>query len=373
MRRLATTLLILTWLTACQFCRAQTLSEVATDDYIIRTDLPPERLELVLHRLKCLTAEYRKRTDGLSDHQDDRQLPFYLFQHEADYRQAGGAAGSVGLYDRKRLLAWVGPQDDSRTWHVIQHEAFHQYLDFKLGEIPIWLNEGLAEYFGESLFTGDGFVSGIVPPWRLERLQKDIRQNRHLPLEQFMSLSHEKWNHDLSIQHYDQAWSLVQFLAHGQNGRHRKAFVRLIGQGDQMTQRSFVEAFGPVAEVETQWRTFWLDYPVRVGRHAYARAAVETLTSYLARARLAGQSVRSFSHLQSLVAADQLRQPRRNALPVQTLSECLAWAEQLGEWQFDNRYAAKAQVTLHLDDQTLYGRYEVRQGRVTGVSTWSAQ
>ena len=30
------------------------------------------------------------------------------------------------------------------------------------GNIPIWVNEGMAEYFGEGLFTGDGFVKNNI-------------------------------------------------------------------------------------------------------------------------------------------------------------------------------------------------------------------
>ena len=33
--------------------------------------------------------------------------------------------------------------------------------------MPTWLNEGLAEYFGEGIFTGDGFVTGVISPERL--------------------------------------------------------------------------------------------------------------------------------------------------------------------------------------------------------------
>ena len=33
----------------------------------------------------------------------------------------------------------------SRTWHVVQHEGFHQFVFAVIrGEIPTWVNEGLA-------------------------------------------------------------------------------------------------------------------------------------------------------------------------------------------------------------------------------------
>ena len=33
-------------------------------------------------------------------------------------------------------------------WQVLAHEGFHQFLGYELGrEIPVWLNEGMAQYF----------------------------------------------------------------------------------------------------------------------------------------------------------------------------------------------------------------------------------
>jgi hypothetical protein len=40
------------------------------------------------------------------------------------------------------------------------------------GELPIWVNEGMAEYFGEGIFTGDGFITGVIPPKRLRMIKE---------------------------------------------------------------------------------------------------------------------------------------------------------------------------------------------------------
>src|SRR5262249_4083572 len=53
--------------------------------------------------------------------------------------------------DRRRL---VFPDDGGRTPSVAQHEYLHSLLDVAYPEAPLWLNEGLAEYF--STFTADG-------------------------------------------------------------------------------------------------------------------------------------------------------------------------------------------------------------------------
>ena len=62
---------------------------------------------------------------------------------------------------------------DARTWHTVQHEGFHQFAHVVIrGDLPIWVNEGLAEYFGEAVFTGDGFVSGVIPPTAMTGIRR---------------------------------------------------------------------------------------------------------------------------------------------------------------------------------------------------------
>ena len=41
-------------------------------------------------------------------------------------------------------------------WHVAQHEGFHQFAWSRFAEdLPVWVNEGMAEFFGESVIVGD--------------------------------------------------------------------------------------------------------------------------------------------------------------------------------------------------------------------------
>jgi len=111
----------------------------------------------------------------------------------------------------------------------VQHEGFHQFAHAVIrGELPPWVNEGIAEYFGESIFTGDAFVTGIIPPFRLKRVQSEIQTNRFKSVKSMMLLSHQQWNSEMEIENYDQAWSMVHFLAQGENGRYQTAFVNFM-------------------------------------------------------------------------------------------------------------------------------------------------
>lgn len=352
---------------------ADGLREVVTDDYIVRTDLPEDDLPAMLQRLAAMVKEYRTRTASLSDRADDRRLPLQLYSELSAYTAAGGTKGTAGFYDGERLFAYVGKTPDARSWHTIQHEAFHQYLGAKLGyEVPIWLNEGLAEYFGESLFTGDGFVSGLVPPWRLNQIREGITRGTFMPLRGLLAMTHEEWNESLNEMNYDMAWSLVHFLAHSEGGRHQAELTKYIQEaasGEPL--KTFTTTVGAPAKVEDAWKAYWLDLRESDVHLTYAEAAVKTVTSFLGRS--AAMRVRPGNIEKLLIAAKEndLPQPRGQELPLSLLIECLTWSRELGTWRIDHTPRAKANVTLTLEDGTqVQGSYTTRASRFDRITTW---
>ena len=202
------------------------LPRYETRYYILFTDVPTEQANEVALRMTKMAEEYHARTRDFAG-EIHTKFPFYLYSHRDDYIANGGMTGTDGFYNGTVLSAVAGERLTDRTWHAVQHEGFHQFADAVIGgNRPTWIDEGLAEYFGEALFTGDGFVSGVVPPWRLKRLKEEINSGKLKSCDDLMSLSHADWNANITIPNYDQAWSMVHFLAHGDNGKYQRASRR---------------------------------------------------------------------------------------------------------------------------------------------------
>lgn len=350
------------------------LKSVDAQAYVVHTDLPADQVAGVIRRLDAMTREYTLRTASLSARADDRRLPLYLYSREADYLKAGGQPGSSGFFDGERLLAVVGDRADTNAWHVIQHEAFHQFIMAKLGDdMPIWLNEGLAEYFGEGVYTGDNFVTGNLPGYRINRLRDAIRARKVIPFSRLIGMSHEQWNKDLDPLNYDIAWSLVHFLAHGDNGAYQADLLRYI----QATAKNndpvgtFRETIDTPEAVQAAWAEYWLNLtPAEVNR-PWASLTAQTLTSFLARATIARQHIASLDELAELARTNRLAQPANDRLPIELLNDSLKLAEQVGQWQFDQTSRAHVNVTLSLsDDSQILSRFILRQGRVFSIQTW---
>src|SRR5665213_2758385 len=173
--------------------------------YDIFTDVDPEQARGVVVRMTKMAEEYHDRTKDLFSGTINQKLPFYLFSNPEDYYAAGGPEGSIGVFMRgigrrgSKLMAFTsktrGGDISADTWHTIQHEGFHQFVHYVVrGNIPVWVNEGMAEYFGEGIFTGDGMITGAIRPTRCRRLKAEIKTGYFKSLESMMRTSHFQWN-----------------------------------------------------------------------------------------------------------------------------------------------------------------------------------
>ncbi len=277
--------------------------------YIIHTDLTPDDVKEAIIRMNKMAEEYHERTRGFSGEIRER-LPFYLFRNPDEYYAAGGIPGSAGVFRGGDLLAMMGDKPGPGAWHVVQHEGFHQFAAAVIrGQMPPWLNEGIAEYFGESIFTGDGFVSGIIPPRRLKRVQDAIRANQYKSMREMMLLSQSAWNSKLSGDNYDQAWSMVHFLAHGEDGKYQQPFVKFmqaIGKGMNW-QNAWKQIFGDADGFEPRWRDYWLGLPSNPTADLYAQAAASTLASFYARATIQKQRFTGYDEFLRAIEQEKVR------------------------------------------------------------------
>jgi tetratricopeptide (TPR) repeat protein len=309
-----------------------------TPYYIMHTDLEPDAVREAAIRMTKMAEEYYERTKEFAG-QINRKLPFYLYGAPRGYFRAGGRPGSAGFFDGNRLVALANDRPGRGTWHVVQHEGFHQFASAVIGgQLPVWVNEGLAEYFGQAIFTGDGFVTGLIPPGRLKRVQQGIRENRFRPLPEMMVMTLRQWNGGLSIVNYDQGWSMVHFLAHADGGRYQgafAAFINAIGHGKPYVP-AWIDIFGrDIAAFEEKWREYWLSLPDNPTGDLYAKATAATLAGYLARAHGQKQSFDSFDDFIRAAQAGELKMHPDDWLPPSLLKEAIEQSKKVGEWSLE--------------------------------------
>ncbi len=349
------------------------LKAYPTRYYTIHTDLDEDTVREVSLRLTRMAEEYQTRTQAFTGKIHSR-LPFYLFRDPADYRAAGGPPGSAGVYTGDRLMAVARSGASANPWSIIQHEGWHQFVDAVIGgDIPVWVNEGMAVYFQVAVFTGDGFLTGVIPQHRLARVRRRLKAGRFQPLSQMMTLKRGPWNRQMSSVNYDQAWSMVHFLAHAHNGRFRLRFddfLQDVSLKGLSWERAWLNNFdADIDAFETEWKSYWERMEDHPTQHLYDEAVVATLTSYLARAYSREQTFADVSAFLDAARDASLKAHPDDWLPPSLLRETLDRVEQTGAWSLVlGRNEKPSLVCTSKDGAQLVGTFFVSKGRVTKIS-----
>ncbi len=364
-------LLLLAIVGACgAAARAGDLRVHRTKYYELHTDLEGDALREAKLRVTLMAEEYHRRTKDFAG-ELHKALPFFLYSEAKDYYLAGGKPGSAGVFVGDRLMAIADPDRPAAMWHTIQHEGFHQFVFFAIGEkVPTWANEGMAEYFGEGVFTGDDFQTGGVPPQRLLRVQRAIRDHKYKLLREMMVMPQENWNSDFTLENYDQAWSMVHFLAHAENGKYQRAFGAFltdVSRG-QDWQAAWTRNFGrDVSAFQERWETYWSSLDEASCKPFYAEAVTATLTSFFARGLSQRQDWETFDQYLATAADGSVKMNEEDWLPARLCKEAAAIAPKVGAWSLEKR-SGKRLVVCTLDDGTrLEGSHILRGSRIKSV------
>ena len=345
------------------------LPRYETQYYVIHTDADAPIVREAQARLTAMAREYARRTARFGVLKG--KLPFYLFTNRDDYRAAGGPDGSAGMFTGSFLAAVVSPDAPQKNWRTVQHEAFHQYAQIVISrKLPVWVDEGMAEYFGMGIWTGDELVVGAVPSWRAERVQTAIRQGQQMPLAKILALGRDEWNARCDLRDYDHVWSMMHFLIHADDGRYVQATEEFIGDiaAGQPWRQAFDRRFaGDVEGFEQRYRQWWLAQDPQAGEQVGRRAVLATLSSFLARASASGQSFTTAAAFFEAAAAGQLKLPPDQWLPPALLAETLGQARQMQDWSLEAN--PRPALTLKTPGKpTLTATFELRGGKVVAVN-----
>ena len=184
-----------------------TAFQVRTGPYIICTN---DRLEVdapVVRQLQSLEAEVRE-TLGVTVDPGEHPVEVYIlddrktFDHfltfyypDLPHRRAFFLANG----DQRVVYTFFG----DRLEEDIRHEATHALLHVAIGDIPLWLDEGLAEYF-----EGSADRKGINPE-HVGRLPGEVASGWNPDLPRLESLRSVR---QMTPRDYRESWAWVHFL-----------------------------------------------------------------------------------------------------------------------------------------------------------------
>ncbi len=142
------------------------------------------------------------------------------------------------------LLRLDARHQSEQPYHVVYHEFTHGILHRNFRGIPVWLDEGLAEYYGETRIQSDKVLIGNPSRGSLEIL----RGGGLLPLERLLRVtqrSPEYREGDKTGMFYAEAWALTHFLLMEEGQVRADHFRRYL--------EAQVEEPDPVAAARRAW------------------------------------------------------------------------------------------------------------------------
>lgn len=122
----------------------------------------------------------------------------------------------AGLYTQHQDMNFALVRTDAsgtaeNEYHALYHEYTHSILHMNLRGLPLWLDEGLAEFYGNTRFLGKDASFGMVEKNQLIYLQRE----NLIPVEKLVSadMSSPLYNaRDHSGMFYVESWALVHYL-----------------------------------------------------------------------------------------------------------------------------------------------------------------
>ena len=233
--------------------------------YTVHSNLDKKLAKRAALHLDRFHVVYRELLSSVPGKPEGRQRVFLFANHEnyqLGLKRLGGdpailkASGGMfwpgnGSANLAGFLYGGGERGFEQMIETLQHEGFHQFAYAKIGgELPHWVNEGLAGYFEIAELKGRRIKRGLLRRSWLSELQSAQRRGDLLPFDELLKLDHASWGRNMTSGsnghlQYLQSWITTHFLLHGDGGRYKKrfgAYLRLLAEGSTSSE-AFRAAF----------------------------------------------------------------------------------------------------------------------------------
>jgi len=181
---------------------------------------------------------------------DERSMSTLL----PDYWSVRGRVHPAGLFvhseDANFILERMDSEGDN-PYHVLYHEYTHAIVRLNFNYLPPWLNEGYAEFIGNTAFHGKSIEIGLPAPGDLLLLS----QTRLLPLDDLFQVTEQSnyYNEtNLANIFYAESWALVHYLMMDPTQRKAHAldrYVQYLAEGANPLDAAKV-AFGDLVQLQ---------------------------------------------------------------------------------------------------------------------------
>ncbi len=195
---------------------------------------------------------------GKDTSQWERKSHIFIFEGEGDWQQFQSAGGiekwSGGIHAQGQLFIQRNPKvkfKGNSLAHEVTHLVVHRFYQ---GGIPLWLDEGLAEYTASRWYASYWHARGFSAHPR----SLSINPENFIPLNELTSLASYPQEDAQVLTFYAEAERLVRFLS----AKDKSGFLKFMdgmAQGnrfDTALEKGFGSTFFNVAALETDFKPY---------------------------------------------------------------------------------------------------------------------
>ena len=211
---------------ACPHDGGPRWTELTSAHFALRTDLPEREARDIIRESEKILASFVEAAEFfLPPTSDVGRTTIVMFAEHWEYQRVLTAQevrnGSFELgrtmFGDELARPMIVLAADVHASEVFRHELTHRLVHQRIGAVPLWLDEGLAEYFSQIRIVGDKVALGALTT----RLQRIVQRERNsntvggVPLLPLGTVAARAWPDALVDPCYLDAWALVHYLANG--------------------------------------------------------------------------------------------------------------------------------------------------------------
>jgi len=249
--------------------------EVRADDIRIFTNASPAAAQNLAREVLRMRAAIGQVTN--LEVRTPVTTRIFLFADErsfAPYRDAafpgqGRAEGINGAFlsgEEQNVILLRG--DAANVDRTVYHELAHYFVNNSLPSLPLWVREGLADYYSTFRVSKDGIDIGLPVDSHVTWLRREPL----VPLRELVSVTLQSPMYNERRRagaFYAQSWALVHYLLRGNQERRPQFFryLQLTNAGEPLHE-AFTAAFGiPYAKLEQELRDYVRKQTIHYARY----------------------------------------------------------------------------------------------------------
>jgi Flp pilus assembly protein TadD len=244
---------------SCLAARRDTWLEVRSPNFIIVTNASERQARKTALEFEEIREVFRESLRVAADHptplitviaaKDEDTLKQLLPEDyvKGHAHHAGMFVYRMNIYFAAVLLG----QEGTSAYETFYHEYYHSLTIPYFPNLPLWIAEGLAEFFAHTEIDDKSVGMGQADP----NLLAELRNGPFIPLQVLFKIDRSSpyYNEEKKTSiFYAESWALTHYLMEGDGGAHRSAFTSYLNALDhgKPQEEAVAESFGDLKKLE---------------------------------------------------------------------------------------------------------------------------